>query len=174
MVKLRTCLQSLIVERRWNSCLSVSQDVANYRDAPTEGIRRILETATGETIPRGTVLKTDKIGASQHKRLDFRGIFVNMICRLHPIVDHGSHQCSPGTKRPQARPSYHKRLQRFAPHWKPVASEDFRSQYTTSPSVVFCCRRSRRTRDPCRIHFGSESRRECRSVRRTRKGDKRL
>ena len=53
-------------------CLcSVSQDAANYRDAPTEGIRRVLEIATEETIPRGTVLKTDKIGAkSQHKRLE--------------------------------------------------------------------------------------------------------
>jgi 5-oxoprolinase (ATP-hydrolysing) len=58
--------------------LSVSQDAANYRDAPTEGIRRVLEIATGETIPRGAVLKTDKIGAGQPKRLDFRGVFVNM------------------------------------------------------------------------------------------------
>lgn len=40
----------------------VSQDPANYRDAPTEGIRRILETVTGTSIPRGRVLKTDKIG----------------------------------------------------------------------------------------------------------------
>ncbi|KAK2467578.1 hypothetical protein APHAL10511_000433 [Amanita phalloides] len=39
----------------------LSQDPANYRDAPTEGIRRILELATGEKIPRGSVLPTDKI-----------------------------------------------------------------------------------------------------------------
>ncbi|KAF8345092.1 Hydantoinase/oxoprolinase-domain-containing protein [Amanita rubescens] len=39
----------------------LSQDPANYRDAPTEGIRRILEIATGESIPSGSVLPTDKI-----------------------------------------------------------------------------------------------------------------
>ncbi|KAL4071889.1 Hydantoinase/oxoprolinase-domain-containing protein [Scleroderma yunnanense] len=39
----------------------LSQDPANYKDAPTEGIRRILEIVTGEKIPRGTVLSTDKI-----------------------------------------------------------------------------------------------------------------
>ncbi|CCM00300.1 uncharacterized protein FIBRA_02330 [Fibroporia radiculosa] len=39
----------------------LSQDPGNYRDAPTEGIRRVLEIATGTKIPRGTVLQTDKI-----------------------------------------------------------------------------------------------------------------
>ncbi|KAI0357135.1 5-oxoprolinase [Trametes cingulata] len=39
----------------------LSQDPANYSDAPTEGIRRVLEIATGEKIPRGTILSTDKI-----------------------------------------------------------------------------------------------------------------
>lgn len=39
----------------------LSQDPANYRDAPTEGIRRVLEIATGTQIPRGEVLQTDKI-----------------------------------------------------------------------------------------------------------------
>ncbi|KAJ8517891.1 hypothetical protein ONZ45_g4997 [Pleurotus djamor] len=34
----------------------LSQDPSNYEDAPTEGIRRILETLTGEEIPRGEVL----------------------------------------------------------------------------------------------------------------------
>ncbi|KZT30107.1 5-oxoprolinase [Neolentinus lepideus HHB14362 ss-1] len=36
-------------------------DPNNYADAPTEGIRRVLEIATGEKIPRGTILQTDKI-----------------------------------------------------------------------------------------------------------------
>ncbi|KAF8327936.1 5-oxoprolinase [Cantharellus anzutake] len=40
----------------------LSQDPLNYKDAPTEGIRRILEALTGESIPRGQTLKTDKIG----------------------------------------------------------------------------------------------------------------
>ena len=43
---------------------AVSQDPNNYRDAPTEGIRRVLEIVTGEQIPRGNILNTDKIGMS--------------------------------------------------------------------------------------------------------------
>ncbi|KAG2148911.1 Hydantoinase/oxoprolinase-domain-containing protein [Suillus clintonianus] len=39
----------------------LSQDTANYGDAPTEGIRRVLEIVTRETIPRGSVLDTSKI-----------------------------------------------------------------------------------------------------------------
>ncbi|KZV65439.1 5-oxoprolinase [Peniophora sp. CONT] len=39
----------------------LSQDPANYKDAPTEGIRRILEQVTGKSIPRGERLDTSKI-----------------------------------------------------------------------------------------------------------------
>ncbi|KAF7791591.1 hypothetical protein EIP86_002608 [Pleurotus ostreatoroseus] len=39
----------------------LSQDEANYKDAPTEGIRRVLEIATGNMFERGSVLETDKI-----------------------------------------------------------------------------------------------------------------
>ncbi|RDB22011.1 Uncharacterized protein C11D3.15 [Hypsizygus marmoreus] len=39
----------------------LSQDPGNYHDAPTEGIRRVLETVTGQKIPRGAVLETEKI-----------------------------------------------------------------------------------------------------------------
>lgn len=39
----------------------LSQDQANYKDAPTEGIRRVLEIVTGEKIPKDAVLNTDKI-----------------------------------------------------------------------------------------------------------------
>ncbi|KAI0739668.1 5-oxoprolinase [Daedaleopsis nitida] len=39
----------------------LSQDPGNYNDAPTEGIRRVLKTVTGEQIPRGSILSTDKI-----------------------------------------------------------------------------------------------------------------
>ncbi|KAF7981523.1 hypothetical protein HWV62_33097 [Athelia sp. TMB] len=39
----------------------LSQDPANYKDAPTEGIRRVLEIVLDTTIPRGKVLTTDKI-----------------------------------------------------------------------------------------------------------------
>lgn len=40
----------------------VSQNPGIYRDAPTEGIRRILEIVTGDKIPRGNILPTNKIG----------------------------------------------------------------------------------------------------------------
>jgi hypothetical protein len=40
----------------------VSQDPGNYDDAPTEGIRRVLEIVTGQKIPRASILETDKIG----------------------------------------------------------------------------------------------------------------
>ncbi|ORY78471.1 Hydantoinase/oxoprolinase-domain-containing protein [Leucosporidium creatinivorum] len=39
----------------------LSVDLANYPDAPAEGCRRVLEAVTGESIPRGTKLPTDKI-----------------------------------------------------------------------------------------------------------------
>ncbi|KAH9173815.1 5-oxoprolinase [Lactarius sanguifluus] len=39
----------------------LSQDPANYEDAPTEGIRRVLEAVTGESIPRGEKLDITKI-----------------------------------------------------------------------------------------------------------------
>ncbi|KAH8689335.1 Hydantoinase B/oxoprolinase-domain-containing protein [Talaromyces proteolyticus] len=40
----------------------LSVDPANYSDAPTEGIRRVLEHVTGEAIPRGRSLRLDSIG----------------------------------------------------------------------------------------------------------------
>ncbi|KAK6876060.1 5-oxoprolinase [Candida tropicalis] len=39
----------------------LSVDPQNYKDAPTEGIRRVLEKATGEKIPKGQKLKLDQI-----------------------------------------------------------------------------------------------------------------
>jgi hypothetical protein len=72
--------------------LSVSQDPANYRDAPTEGIRRVLEVVTGEKIPRGTVLNTDKIGNNQMSSR--RNLRSECLSRIYSIVDHCSHQRS--------------------------------------------------------------------------------
>ena len=40
----------------------LSVDPANYQDAPTEGIRRILEAATGEKLDRGVPIQTSGIG----------------------------------------------------------------------------------------------------------------
>lgn len=39
----------------------LSNDPTNYPDAPTEGIRRILEITTGESIPRGQKIETSCI-----------------------------------------------------------------------------------------------------------------
>ena len=40
----------------------LSVDPQNYDDAPLEGIRRLLERFTGESIPRGQALDTSHIG----------------------------------------------------------------------------------------------------------------
>eukprot|EP00899_Mesostigma_viride_P023377 jgi/Mesvir1/4223/Mv25121-RA.4 len=39
----------------------LSEDPVNYKDAPTEGIRRILEEVTGQAIPRASKLPIDRI-----------------------------------------------------------------------------------------------------------------
>ncbi|RFU80100.1 hydantoinaseoxoprolinase, n-terminal [Trichoderma arundinaceum] len=39
----------------------LSVDPSNYQDAPTEGIRRVLEVATGTSLPRGQPLRLDDI-----------------------------------------------------------------------------------------------------------------
>jgi hypothetical protein len=41
----------------------LSEDPANYQDAPTEGIRRILEEVTGAPFPRQQPLDTSRIGS---------------------------------------------------------------------------------------------------------------
>ncbi|KAL4891149.1 Hydantoinase B/oxoprolinase-domain-containing protein [Aspergillus ambiguus] len=40
----------------------LSVDPSHYQDAPTEGVRQILELVTGEPHPRGQPLKLDRIG----------------------------------------------------------------------------------------------------------------
>lgn len=39
----------------------LSVDPQNYADAPTEGIRRILEDFTGKSIPRGVKIPLDSV-----------------------------------------------------------------------------------------------------------------
>ena len=39
----------------------LSDDPGNYQDAPTEGIRRILNELTNEEHPRGSPLSTERI-----------------------------------------------------------------------------------------------------------------
>jgi 5-oxoprolinase (ATP-hydrolysing) len=58
----------------------VSQDPGNYDDAPTEGIRRVLEIVTGQKIPRTSILETDKIGAlSSNNHLLEKNIHVTVL-----------------------------------------------------------------------------------------------
>lgn len=40
----------------------LSEDPANYKDAPTEGIRRIIELATKEPHPRANPVPTSVLG----------------------------------------------------------------------------------------------------------------
>lgn len=40
----------------------LSEDPSNYKDAPTEGIRRIVELATGKKHPRSEPVPTTDIG----------------------------------------------------------------------------------------------------------------
>ena len=65
---------------------SVSQDEANYKDAPTEGIRRVLEIATGKQIERTSVLQTDKIGTRRYSLA--LSIYHSIYCRLHQTFHH--------------------------------------------------------------------------------------
>lgn len=67
VVKLCECSLLIVYPDLLNlrQCL-VSQDPNNYRDAPTEGIRRILEIVLGKSLPRGEKLNTDKIGTSRY------------------------------------------------------------------------------------------------------------
>jgi len=72
----------------------VSQDTANYKDAPTEGIRRVLEVITGEKIPRGSILNTDKIGLLAFILLPQPVLMFALSVRLYPTLNDGSHECS--------------------------------------------------------------------------------
>lgn len=89
VVKLRASQPLLCIEGLADYCI-VSQDPNNYADAPTEGIRRILERVLEIEIPRGSVLPTDKIGA--HARplilLLARRLTGDSQRRLHPSFNY--------------------------------------------------------------------------------------
>lgn len=40
----------------------LSEDPSNYQDAPTEGIRRVIEQETGKSIPQNSSIETNNIG----------------------------------------------------------------------------------------------------------------
>jgi 5-oxoprolinase (ATP-hydrolysing) len=43
----------------------LSEDPANYPDAPTEAIRRVLEHVSGKVIPAGEKLDASRIGTAR-------------------------------------------------------------------------------------------------------------
>lgn len=43
----------------------LSEDPNNYKDAPTEGIRRIIEEECGEALDANGLIKTDNIGEAR-------------------------------------------------------------------------------------------------------------
>ena len=71
----------------------VSQDPSNYRDAPTEGIRRVLEIITAKSIPRREVLNTDKIGKSTRILPLCTIANPNPFYRFYTAFNHRRHQC---------------------------------------------------------------------------------
>ncbi len=89
--------------------LTVSQDPLNYKDAPTEGIRRILEAVTGESIPRGRTLKTDKIGETRNtcSPNSFVPISYSLHFRLYSIIHNCRDKCPSRTERREARLAHH-------------------------------------------------------------------
>lgn len=86
-------LSSTFINSSFIPVTLVSQDPANYRDAPTEGIRRILEVVTGTSIPRGQILKTDKIGLLWVHGGRFLSLSLVRFGRLHSPLNHGCYKC---------------------------------------------------------------------------------
>jgi hypothetical protein len=103
---------------------SVSQDPGNYDDAPTEGIRRVLEIVTGEKIPRGTVLQTDKIGDHLPWPHLTRSLSILSFGRLHPFVYNGRYQRPARAQRTQTCAPYYEGFQGSTSDWQPVATQD--------------------------------------------------
>lgn len=70
----------------------LSVDPANYDDAPTEGIRRILELVYGEKLSRGVPIDTSQIG--KHfppcKKAELNLTFFS----FDQDGDHGSNKCA--------------------------------------------------------------------------------
>ena len=67
----------------------LSEDPAHYRDAPLEGIRRILEEVTGEEHPRNKPLETSRIRSIRMGttvRLKAPPFFVGFFINLHMVV----------------------------------------------------------------------------------------
>ena len=66
----------------------LSEDPANYESAPREGIRRILEEATGVPIPRDAPVPTERIewirmGTTVVRRDASSRLFVLLLARRH-------------------------------------------------------------------------------------------
>lgn len=107
----KLCTFHILSDLSWPIIINtVSQDPSNYQDAPTEGIRRILEIITGEKIPRGQRLETDKIGNTLFL---FYRVYLNwyFFWRLHSFIYHRRHKRPSWEKGTETRFIDHQRLQ---------------------------------------------------------------
>ena len=74
----------------------LSEDPANYRDAPTEAIRRILEKFEGKKIPLGEKLDASRIGLSVFLEISMSvGL---RPCSIMPHRHDGGDECTPDGK----------------------------------------------------------------------------
>ena len=62
----------------------LSEDPANYEDAPREGIRRVLEEVTGKKHPRDQPLDTSRIASIR------MGTTVRVLCLAFPHISSSS------------------------------------------------------------------------------------
>jgi hypothetical protein len=101
----------------------LSSDPANYPDAPTEGIRRILRIVYNslssaesdkydEELKRGQKITTRKIGAYKSVGSAMGAQLIERcFARLHSVVHHGRYQCSLGKERREAWSRHHQGFQ---------------------------------------------------------------
>lgn len=68
----------------------LSEDPSNYKDAPTEGIRRIVELATGEKIPRSQPVPTRYIGKNKTRSFFYSK---RIIIEAYRKRTHGNYSC---------------------------------------------------------------------------------
>jgi 5-oxoprolinase (ATP-hydrolysing) len=75
----------------------LSEDPSNYKDAPTEGIRRIVELANGTKHPRSEPVPTDSIGKTYIST--HRPLFIFLVIRKCTYGYNCSYKCFVGKKR---------------------------------------------------------------------------
>lgn len=113
----------------------LSEDPANYKDAPREGIRRVLEEVTGKEHPRDKPLDTSRIESirmgttvlslgfnTQHNLhgMPVQAPSLKQSCRsLSMTPNSGGHKCTAGEEGRAMLPGHQQGLQGSAAHWQP-------------------------------------------------------